>query len=65
MLGHTRLLAVDDAGRHRLEVIEAQIHWMATLLDATRARYDRARLSARCRRLIGGRLRTVRDGLGL
>lgn len=36
MLGHTRLLAVEsltDAGRHRLEVIEAQIHWMATLLD--------------------------------
>jgi two-component system, NtrC family, sensor kinase len=36
MLGHARLLAVEtltDAGRHRLEVIEAQIHWMATLID--------------------------------
>ena len=36
MLGHTRLLSVEtltDAGRHRLEVIEAQIHWMASLLD--------------------------------
>lgn len=36
MLGHTRLLAVEsltDVGRHRLEVIEAQIHWMATLID--------------------------------
>jgi signal transduction histidine kinase len=36
MLGHTRLLAVEsltDAGRHRLEVIEAQIRRMATLID--------------------------------
>jgi signal transduction histidine kinase len=36
MLGHTRLLAVEsltDAGRHRLDVIEAQIRWMATLID--------------------------------
>jgi signal transduction histidine kinase len=36
MLGHTRLLAVEtltDAGRHRLEVIEGQIHWMTTLIN--------------------------------
>jgi signal transduction histidine kinase len=36
LLGHTRLLAVEsltDAGRHRLDVIEAQIHRMSTLID--------------------------------
>jgi signal transduction histidine kinase len=36
MLGHMRLLAVEhltDTGRHRLEVLEAQIHRMVRLLD--------------------------------
>jgi signal transduction histidine kinase len=36
MLGHTQLLAVErlsDAGRHRLEIIEAQILRMAALID--------------------------------
>jgi two-component system, LuxR family, sensor kinase FixL len=36
MLGHTQLLAVErlsDAGRHRLEIIEAQIQRMAALID--------------------------------
>jgi signal transduction histidine kinase len=36
MLGHMRLLAVEhlsDTGRHRLEVLEAQIHRMMRLLD--------------------------------
>jgi signal transduction histidine kinase len=36
MLGHMRLLAVErltDTGRHRLEVLEAQVHRMVRLLD--------------------------------
>jgi signal transduction histidine kinase len=36
MLGHVRLLAVEplsDRGRHRLEVLEAQVHRMMRLLD--------------------------------
>jgi signal transduction histidine kinase len=36
MLGHLRLLAVErltDTGRHRLEVLEAQVHRMVRLLD--------------------------------
>jgi signal transduction histidine kinase len=36
MLGHTRLLSIEalsEAGRQRLEIIEAQIRRMATLLD--------------------------------
>jgi signal transduction histidine kinase len=37
MLGHTRLLAIEtlsDSGRRRLDIIEAQIHRMATLIDS-------------------------------
>jgi signal transduction histidine kinase len=36
MLGHMRLLAVEhlsDTGRHRLDVLEAQVHRMLRLLD--------------------------------
>ena len=36
MLGHMRLLAVEhltDSGRHRLEVLEAQVHRMVRLLE--------------------------------
>ena len=36
MLGHMRLLAIErlsDTGRHRLEVLEAQVHRMMRLLD--------------------------------
>jgi signal transduction histidine kinase len=38
MLGHTRLLTFErlsDAGRHRLDIIEAQIHRMVALLDGS------------------------------
>jgi signal transduction histidine kinase len=36
MLGHMRLLAIErlsNTGRHRLEVLEAQVHRMMRLLD--------------------------------
>ena len=38
MLGHTRLLTFErlsDAGRHRLDIIEAQIHRMVALLEVS------------------------------
>jgi signal transduction histidine kinase len=42
MLGHMRLLAVErlsDTGRHRLDVLEAQVHRMMRLLDTCGAEH--------------------------
>jgi signal transduction histidine kinase len=46
MLGHMQLLAtedVSDRGRHRLQVIEAQIHRMVTLLESCTPTPERPR----------------------
>src|SRR5215208_3197853 len=46
MLGHTQLLAMDgvsDRGRRRLQVIEAQIHRMVTLLESCTPRPEQTR----------------------
>jgi signal transduction histidine kinase len=46
MLGHTRLLTFErlsDAGRHRLDIIEAQIHRMVALLDGSMPQTSHAR----------------------
>src|SRR5688572_23792914 len=50
MLGHTRLLAVEglsDTGRHRLEIIEAQIRRMTLLIDSCLPHTPLARGTAR------------------
>ena len=44
MLGHMQLLAIErltDTGRHRLEVLEAQVHRMMRLLDTCREQHGR------------------------
>ena len=44
MLGHMRLLAVErlsDTGRHRLDVLEAQVHRMMRLLDTCGQQHGR------------------------
>ena len=49
MLGHTRLLTFErlsDAGRHRLDIIEAQIHRMVALLDGSMPRTSHPSVSS-------------------